>query len=127
MKNFFFMLLLLIMSLVSSVPALAVSDTSPGVLRSYSTIHSLGFEWDISGDDNHDASCLLHFRRQGEDTWKEALPLYRVDYVQNDPVDFVDPWGLDITQVSDLLNVQSQRNYSAITFVLFVSYQLQCS
>lgn len=86
MKNFFFMLLLLIMSLVSSVPALAVSDTSPGVLRSYSTIHSLGFEWDISGDDNHDASCLLHFRRQGEDTWKEALPLYRVDYVPEDPV-----------------------------------------
>ena len=50
-------------------------------LRSYSTLHSLGFEWDLGGGDtNHNATCRVAYRRSDETTWHEALPLFRVDY-----------------------------------------------
>ncbi len=53
----------------------------PGELKSYSTLHSLGFEWDLgSSDTDHDATCRVAYRRSDETTWHEALPLFRVDY-----------------------------------------------
>jgi len=58
----------------------AQNRTTPGELRSYSTLHSIGVEWDIQGDANHNATCKARYRAQGADEWKEALPLFRVDY-----------------------------------------------
>jgi len=55
-------------------------DATPGELRSYATIHSIGIEWDITGDDNHDAECQVQYRVQGTSAWKQALPLFRVDF-----------------------------------------------
>jgi parallel beta-helix repeat protein len=52
----------------------------PGSLRSYSTMSSVGLEWDVSGDDNHDATAALDYRRTGTSTWQQALPLVRIDY-----------------------------------------------
>jgi len=49
-------------------------------LRSYSTIHSLGFEWDIEGDDNHDGACSVRYRAVGDCLFRDALPLMRGDY-----------------------------------------------
>jgi hypothetical protein len=63
---------------VSSLPG--PISTAPGELRSYSTVHSIGIEWDITGDSDHDAKCTVHYRPDGTDAWKEALPLFRVDY-----------------------------------------------
>ncbi len=60
--------------------ALDQSATVPGELRNYSTIHSIGVEWDITGDPDHDATCLVQYRVKGTDTWKQALPLFRVDF-----------------------------------------------
>jgi hypothetical protein len=54
--------------------------TVVGALRSYSTIYSIGVEWDISGDTNHNASAQTEYRPAGQNTWKLALPLVRVDY-----------------------------------------------
>lgn len=51
----------------------------PGALESYQTINSIGFEWALSGDDNHNAQCTVHYRQQGETTWQPAMPLYRID------------------------------------------------
>jgi len=65
---------------------LAVNTTAPGTLRSYATIHSIGFEWDIVGDDDHDATCRVRYRKQGISAWQEALPLYRVDYLPPSPI-----------------------------------------
>lgn len=54
---------------------------TPGELQSYSTLHSLGFEWDLGASDtNHDATCKVAYRREDESTWHDALPLFRVDY-----------------------------------------------
>ncbi len=53
---------------------------SAGDLRYYSTRHSIGIEWDVSSDNNHNATCQVQYREEGSSTWKEALPLFRVDF-----------------------------------------------
>jgi hypothetical protein len=42
------------------------------------TLISLGFEWQIDGDDNRNASVAVSYRKKGEQTWKEGLPLLRI-------------------------------------------------
>jgi hypothetical protein len=49
-------------------------------LRAYNTLHSIGMEWDLTGDTNHNATCRVRYRRTDEATWHEALPLFRVDF-----------------------------------------------
>ncbi len=60
---------------VSSVQALPVD--SP---RSYSTYNSIGIEWDVAQDENHNATCTVGYRRVGDVNWKDGLPLFRVDF-----------------------------------------------
>src|SRR5436190_9611589 len=63
-------------------PAKPLPAATPGELKSYSTLHSLGFEWDLGGGDtNHNATCKVQYRRTDETAWHEALPLFRVDYL----------------------------------------------
>jgi len=42
------------------------------------TLICLGFEWQISGDSNRNASVEVSYRETGEDQWKRALPLLRL-------------------------------------------------
>ena len=42
------------------------------------TLLCLGFEWAIQGDDNHNASVAVSYRRKGETSWRKALPLLRI-------------------------------------------------
>ncbi len=56
------------------------SDFITGQLRSYSTIRSIGLEWDITGDNNRNAVATVQHREQGASTWKQAMPLFRVDH-----------------------------------------------
>src|SRR5688572_19690908 len=68
---------------VFAVNASAQSPTdavTPGTLRSYSTIYSIGIEWDVTNDTDHDAAATVDFKVQGAATWRSALPLVRVDY-----------------------------------------------
>src|SRR6476646_3221697 len=44
------------------------------------TLLSLGFEWHIDGDDNHNAAVSVSYRKKGEQAWKEGLPLLRLDH-----------------------------------------------
>ena len=44
------------------------------------TLISLGFEWHIDGDDNHNAAVSVFYRKKGEQAWKEGLPLLRLDH-----------------------------------------------
>ncbi len=59
---------------------LPAKTTAPGELRTHGTIHSIGIEWDLSGDANHNAECQVRFRAEGTTTWKKTLPLFRIDY-----------------------------------------------
>ena len=63
-----------------SLPAAEPSDaTTPGELRSYATINSIGVEWDITGDANHNAACTVRYKPQGAGEWKQAMSLFRSD------------------------------------------------
>lgn len=68
--------------LVTTVCAQSSTDTrvSPDSLRSYSTLHAVGFEWDIGGDENHNAVCSVRYRVAGTADWHDAMGLLRVDF-----------------------------------------------
>jgi hypothetical protein len=42
------------------------------------TLHNLGFEWAITGDDNRNATVAVQFRAVGATAWRPALPLLRI-------------------------------------------------
>lgn len=44
------------------------------------TDHNLGFRWYVEGDSNRNATVEVSYRKQGETTWRTALPLLRVHY-----------------------------------------------
>ena len=54
----------------------------PADLRSYSTPQSIGVEWDVTGDEDHDAVVNVRYRAQGA-SWSDAMPLFRVDFAGN--------------------------------------------
>ncbi|MCP4539104.1 MAG: hypothetical protein GY832_18365 [Chloroflexi bacterium] len=85
----FFRLVLLFILLTALIGTVNASTTVqapnapnavPGELRSYATIHSIGIEWDITGDADHDAECQVQYRALGANAWKQAVPLFRVDF-----------------------------------------------
>jgi len=44
------------------------------------TLVSLGFEWPIAGDDNRNARVDVTFRKKGDQQWRPALPLLRLQH-----------------------------------------------
>ncbi len=64
---------------VAATAGFAQDATTPGILESYSTIYSIGVEWNLAGDKNHNARCGVLYREVGEAEWKKAMPLFRVD------------------------------------------------
>ena len=56
------------------------NGATPGAIRTYSTISSIGVEWTVTGDADHDATASVEFRTAGSAAWRPALPLVRVDY-----------------------------------------------
>ncbi len=69
----------LFLSLASSGTLLAQNvTTSAGFTIEPATLVSLGFEWKISGDDNRNAKVEAFYRKKGEQNWRDALPLMRV-------------------------------------------------
>lgn len=65
-----------ILSLLSLSAALT---TTPGeVTTPFPTINHLAVEWQIEGDENLNATCLVKYRKEGELAWQEAQPLRRV-------------------------------------------------
>ena len=49
-------------------------------LQVTATHQSIGVEWNIDGDTDHDATCAVRYRLEGKEKWLEAMPLMRVDY-----------------------------------------------
>ena len=46
------------------------------------TLISLGFEWNIDGDDNRNAEVSVQYRKKGEQAWKHGLHLLRLQREQ---------------------------------------------
>jgi hypothetical protein len=69
-------------ALFLSLPLTAAAQpaATPGTVSNEVTLRSIGIEWPLTGDDNHDATCAVDYRVQGAPDWSSALPLLRVDY-----------------------------------------------
>ncbi|NOQ46308.1 MAG: hypothetical protein GQ559_06505 [Desulfobulbaceae bacterium] len=77
-KSVLVFLLLLVVSFLSPANCLFAVDT--GELRSYSNIHSIGIEWELSGDTDHNSACRVKYRKKTTAQWKQALNLFRIDF-----------------------------------------------
>src|ERR1700681_2567165 len=64
---------------LAAIGADAENKTEAGkFVVEHPTLLNLGFEWEIRGDANRDASVVVQFRAVGEAAWREALPLVRI-------------------------------------------------
>lgn len=69
---------LLILPLLLALRLHAANSTTPGEITTpFPTITNLAIEWQIEGDDDLDAVCELKYRKEGETTWRDGLPLRR--------------------------------------------------
>jgi hypothetical protein len=66
--------------LVLTAPALRAENavTAKQLIVEPPTLICLGFEWDLTGDDNRNATVEVSYRRTGQSIWNEALPLLRM-------------------------------------------------
>ena len=71
--------LLLTLTIVAADTRTAVVLTADS-LRIGATLHSIGIEWDIIGDADHDATGSVRYRAAGDNTWRNGPPLLRVDF-----------------------------------------------
>ena len=57
------------------------------------TLISLGFEWQIDGDDNRNASVAVSWRKKGDRDWHEGLPLLRIgnERLNENAIQYVTP------------------------------------
>jgi hypothetical protein len=71
----------------------AADSTTPGeVTTQFPTITNLAVEWQIGGDDDLDAVCELKYRKEGETTWHDGLPLRRVPYGKSQKTSPIFAW-----------------------------------
>lgn len=80
MGNILTAIMVTLFILALSASSAIASSSVPGNLYSYSTMHSIGIDWDITGDTNHNAQGIVQYRKQGQSAWKRALDLERVDF-----------------------------------------------
>jgi hypothetical protein len=78
MTNIGTTLLATVLGMTLATPSLAANSVSAGVLTvERPTLISAGFDWRIHGDDNHNATVTVQYRRKGDAAWKTGLPLLR--------------------------------------------------
>lgn len=64
--------------MLSSSAYAAEAVTAGDLVIEPSTLHCLGFEWPISGDDNRNAAVAVAYRPKGVGEWRQGLPLLRL-------------------------------------------------
>jgi hypothetical protein len=68
-----------ILFLIAVLPLAAADAVTPGRFTvQRPTLINLGFDWEIAGDDNRNATVEVSYRKAGEREWKRALPLLRI-------------------------------------------------
>jgi hypothetical protein len=70
--------------LACAILLLTACHRSPNAVRALEflveppTLINLGFEWQVDGDENRNASVQVRFRKKGDREWREALPMLRM-------------------------------------------------
>ncbi len=95
-----------------AVSALAQDSTEAGRFTvEHPTLHNLGFEWSITGDENRNASVSVTFRKAGDSSWREALPLVRIGgervFRKRENLDYTVPDGF----AGSILNLEEGTEY----------------
>jgi hypothetical protein len=107
-----FSLVLLALSLHSFTSLSAEDATRAGRFHvQRPTLLNLGFEWEISGDENRNASVEVQFRKVGEAEWRTGLPLARIGGEQvfrhREHLDYTVPDGF----AGSILNLEPGTEY----------------
>ncbi len=75
------------------------------------TLLNLGFEWQIQGDANRNATVVVQFRKMNDPEWRQALPLVRIGgervYRERENLDYTVPEGF----AGSILNLQPGTEY----------------
>ena len=87
------------------------STVAGKLIVEHPTLINLGFEWEIRGDANRNATVAVQFRPFGESRWREALPLVRIGgenvYRRRENLDYTVPDGF----AGSILNLQPGAEY----------------
>jgi hypothetical protein len=68
----------LISTMFLGSPVDAANSVKAGVLTvERPTLLSAGFDWRITGDDNHNGKVDVQYRKKGENSWRTGMPLLR--------------------------------------------------
>src|SRR5207344_611900 len=88
-------LLIAAIVLVYFASPLSASDrvTSGEFITEPPTLISLGFEWQIQGDDNRNAAVSVFYRKKGDTPWRDGLPLLRIggERINENALQFITP------------------------------------
>jgi hypothetical protein len=79
---------------LASTDARAADRTTPrNFVVEPPTLVSLGFEWEIDGDDNRNAAVDVSYRKKGAPAWTPGLPLLRLQHerIERGPLQFTTP------------------------------------
>ena len=82
--------------LLAAMPAAAADRTTAGeLITEPPTLISLGFEWMINGDDNRNATVAVSYRKKGDASWRDGLPLLRIgnERINENALQYVTPNG----------------------------------
>jgi hypothetical protein len=63
---------------ISGPPSFAHKVWPGKIIVEPPTLHCAGFQWQISGDENRNATVSVKYRKKRETRWSEALPLLRI-------------------------------------------------
>jgi len=69
----------LLLAFCGTASCALASPVTPGTLEFSTTSQSIGLEWEVNGDTDHDAVCDIQYRTAGEATWRPAMSLVRVN------------------------------------------------
>ena len=98
--------------LLFSAPLHAADKTTAGeLITEPPTLLSLGFEWRIDGDDNRNATVAVSYRKKGEQTWKEGLPLLRIgnERINENALQYMTPNGF----AGSIFDLEPDTDYEA--------------
>jgi hypothetical protein len=102
----------LLLLLLAATCALAQNATQAGKFHvEHPTLLNLGFEWPITGDANRNAAVSVEYRRVGDATWKQGMPLLRIGgenvYRRKENLDYTVPHGF----AGSILNLTPGTEY----------------
>ena len=106
------MIATLLLAVASTIAAEPTNATAAGrFVVEHPTLLNLGFEWEIKGDANRNATVSVSFREAGETDWREALPLARIGgeniYRRRENLDYTVPEGF----AGSILNLKPATEY----------------